>query len=181
MGAWAFATRYLAQNRCSATRYLNAATGSSRERWRCIKIRRRRCLGGRGRDCQRCEKALNNRAPSRRSGRYLSADTMPWWPRHRRGVRPGGRGDPPAKRNEDLQQLGAHVLLGVSAGQGGARRPHRERESPGPREPAPAVTTPPTPGSAVEAGVGQVRHRHQGESNPAGGLTLMPLRVQGLA
>ena len=40
----------------------------------------------------------------------------------------------------DLQQLGSHVLLGASAGQGGARRSHCDRESPGPREPAPAVT-----------------------------------------
>jgi hypothetical protein len=33
----------------------------------------------------------------------------------RRGLRPGSRGDSPAKRNEDLQQLGSHVLLGASA------------------------------------------------------------------
>lgn len=32
--------------------------GSSRERWRCIKIQPRRCLGGRGRDCRRCGKPL---------------------------------------------------------------------------------------------------------------------------
>jgi len=30
-------------------------------------------------------------------------------------TRPGSRGDPPAQRNEDLQQLGSHVLLGASA------------------------------------------------------------------
>ena len=33
----------------------------------------------------------------------------------RPGFRSGSRGDSPAKRNEDLQQLGSHVLLGASA------------------------------------------------------------------
>jgi hypothetical protein len=38
------------------------------ERWRCIKIRPRRCPRRRGRDCLPVRRALNNRARSRRSG-----------------------------------------------------------------------------------------------------------------
>ena len=37
-------------------------SGSSRHRWRCIEIRPRRCLGGRGRNCQWCGKPLITRA-----------------------------------------------------------------------------------------------------------------------
>jgi hypothetical protein len=44
--------------------------GVRAERWRCIKIRPRRCLRGRGRDCQIARRTHDNRAPSRRSGRH---------------------------------------------------------------------------------------------------------------
>src|SRR6266566_3402839 len=85
----------------------------------------------------------------------------------RGGLRPGRRGDSPAKRNEDLQQLGSHVLLGPFARPCGARRPPGERESPGAREPASAVT-PNYPGSTVEAGPESVHRPAEGPVNDAG-------------